>query len=342
MITKKVFAKSENGQVDSYILDAGNGLSAEILTLGGIIRKLVFNGTDVVLGRDELDAYIGDGAYLGALVGRNSNRISGCRYELNGKTYTLAANDSGRDNNLHGGVYGFTSKIWEATAVDSDEPQLILKTTATDGEEGFPGNCEVTVTYTLTHENSLKIHYEGTADADTIMNMTNHSYFNLNGHKSGKILSHKLWLNCDFFTPNAPYCAPDGTVLSVSGTPFDFTTAKEVGKEIFTDIPQLSMFRGYDHNFVINGTGFRKFATLEGEKIIMDCYTDQPGVQFYAGNYLDSERNCKDGAAYSPNDGLCLETQAFPDAMKFSHFPSIVLKKGDKYDTVTEYKFISK
>lgn len=339
MITKKEYGIIDKGQVDSYTLDNGKGLKAEILTLGGIIRKLVFNGTDVVLGRDEPSAYIDDGTYLGALVGRNSNRISGCSFELGGKTYKLAANDSGRDNNLHGGINGFTSKIWDATAVDSDEPQLILKTTAKDGEEGFPGNCEVIVTYTLTKENSIVIHYEGTADADTIMNMTNHSYFNLNGHLSGKILSHKLWLNADFFTPNAPNCAPDGSILPVKNTPFDFTVSKEIGTEMFTDIPQLSLFRGYDHNFIIKGTGYRKFATLEGEKIVMDCFTDQPGVQFYAGNFLDSERNCKDGAAYSPNDGLCLETQFFPDAMKYSHFPSTVLKKGEKYDTRTEYKF---
>lgn len=339
MITKTFFGTTEQGQVDSYLLDNGKGLSAEILSLGGIIRKLIFADTDVVLGRDELDAYIGDGAYLGALVGRNSNRIVDCEFELNGKTYTLAANDSGRNNNLHGGVYGFSSKIWDAEAIDGEEPQLILKTSAKDGEEGFPGNVEVTVTYTLTKENSIKIHYEGTTDADTVMNMTNHSYFNLNGAGSGKILNHKLWLNCDFFTPNSPVCAPDGTILPVKDTPFDFTVAKEVGKEIFTDIPQLSQFLGYDHNFIINGSGYRKCAILTGDKITMETYTNQPAVQFYAGNYLNSERNCKNGCEYAPNDGLCLETQCYPNALKYGHFPSPILKKGEKYDTVTEYKF---
>ena len=339
MITKKHFGTISNGEVVSYILDNGNGLTAEILTLGGIIRKLIFAGTDVVLGRDDAEAYVDDGTYLGALVGRNSNRIVDCEFELNGKKYTLAANDSGRNNNLHGGIYGFTSKIWDAEAIDGDEPQLILKTSAVDGEEGYPGNVEVTVTYTLTKDNSIKIHYEGTADADTILNMTNHSYFNLNGHNSGKILTHKLWLDCDFFTPNSPACAPDGTILPVAGTPFDFTTIKEIGKEIFTDIPQLSLFRGYDHNFIINGTGFRKFAYLEGDKICMEAYTDQPGVQFYAGNFLHHEHTCKDGYEYNPNEGLCLETQCYPNALKYSHFPSPILRKGDKYDTVTEYKF---
>lgn len=342
MITKKIYGNIESGTVDAYILDNGKGLTAEILTLGGIIRKLIFAETDVVLGRDELDAYVDDGSYLGALVGRNSNRIVDCEFELNGKKYTLAANDSGRNNNLHGGIKGLTSKIWSAESIDGDEPKLILKTSAADGEEGYPGNIEVTVTYTLTAENSIKIHYEGTTDADTIMNMTNHSYFNLNGHNSGKILTHKLWLDCDFFTPNTAACAPDGTILPVAGTPFDFTVAKEIGKEIFLEIPQLSDFRGYDHNFIINGTGYRKFAVLEGDKICMEAYTDLPGVQFYAGNFLDNSRNCKDNAEYTPNDGLCLETQVFPNALKYSHFPSPILKKGEKYETVTEYKFTLK
>lgn len=342
MITKKLYGSIAAGDVYAYTLDNGMGLTCEILSLGGIIRKLEFAGKDVVLSRDELDSFIDDDSYLGALVGRNSNRIVDCTFDLNKKTYKLAANDSGRNNNLHGGIYGFTSKIWECEMVNSDEPQLILKTSAKDGEEGYPGNVEVTVTYTLTKENSIKIHYHGTTDQDTIMNMTNHSYFNLNGHNSGKILSHKLWLDSDFYTPNSPACAPDGTILSTKDTPFDFTTSKEIGKEIFTDIPQLSLFRGYDHNFIINGSGYRKFAVLEGDTICMEAYTDQVAVQFYAGNFLKSDRNCKEDAKYSPNDGLCLETQCYPNALKYSHFPSPVLKKGEEYDTTTEYKFILK
>lgn len=337
MITKNFFETIDTGDVFSYTLDNGKGLSAQILTLGGIIYKLVFNGTDVVLARENAASCVGDGAYLGALVGRNSNRIVDCEFELNGKKYTLAANDSGRNNNLHGGIYGFSSKIWEAETVDGDEPKLILKTSAKDGEEGYPGNVEVTVTYTITRENSIKIHYEGTTDADTIMNMTNHSYFNLNGEKSGKTTGHKLWLDCDFFTPNTAACAPDGTILPVSGTPFDFTTAKEIGRDLESDLPQLTNFKGYDHNFIIKGTGYRKFATLTGDKIVMDCYTDQLAVQFYGGNFLDGKG--KDGHEYSQYDGLCLETQCYPNALKYSHFPQPVLKKGDKYDTVTEYKF---
>lgn len=340
-IIQKEFGKVEAGVVTSFILDNGRGLQAEILSLGGIIRRLVFNGTDVALGRDKAEDYVGDGAYLGALVGRNSNRIEDCEFELNGKTYTVAANDSGRNNNLHGGVKGFTSKVWTAKVIDGDEPQLELSITSADGEEGFPGNVSVKVTYTLTKENSLRIHYEGTSDADTLLNMTNHCYFNLNGHNSGKIVDHSLQLNCSFFTPNKDSCVPNGEVLPVAGTPFDFTSGKKIGTDINADDHQLTAFRGYDHNFAIDGRGYRKFATLEGDKthIVMDCYTDLPAVQIYTGNYLDAERPCKEGAEYEMHCGVCLETQVFPNAMKFSHFPSPILKKGEKYDTTTEYKF---
>lgn len=337
MIKKELFETIDQGDVYAYTLTNGKGLSAKILTLGGIIYNLIFEGTDVVLARENAKGCVGDDGYLGALVGRNSNRIVDCEFDLNGKNYKLAANDSGRNNNLHGGVYGFTSKIWEAEAIDSDEPQLILKTSAADGEEGYPGNVEVTVTYTITSDNAIKIHYEGTTDADTIMNMTNHAYFNLNGENSGKITSHKLWLDSDFFTPNTAACAPDGTILPVKDTVFDFTTMKEIGKDIDSAFPQLADFLGYDHNFIIKGTGYRKFATLEGDKIRMDCYTDQVAVQFYSGNFLHGIG--KSGVEYTKHDGLCLETQCYPNALKYSHFPQPILRKGDKYDTVTEYKF---
>ena len=337
MITKELFGTIDQGDVYAYTLSNGKGLSAKILTLGGIIYDLIFEGTNVLLARRDLSCLVGDTGYLGALVGRNSNRIVGCEFDLNGKTYKLDANDFGRNNNLHGGINGFSSKIWDAEAIDADEPQLVLKTSAKDGEEGFPGNVEVTVTYTLTKENAIKIHYEGTTDADTIMNMTNHSYFNLDGDKTGTILTHKLWLNSDFFTPNTASCAPAGEILAVKGTPFDFTEKKEIGRDIKDSFPQLADFGGYDHNFIIKGTGYRKFATLEGAKIVMDCYTDQPGVQFYSANFI--EGNDRGGNPYPLHSGLCLETQCFPNALAYSHYPQPILRKGDKYDTVTEYKF---
>ena len=343
-ISKREFGKTDAGVVFAYTLDNGNGLSAEILTFGGIIRRLVFNGTDVVLGRETLEDYENGSGYFGALIGRNSNRIEDCKFEINGTTYELIENEAGKNTNLHGGVKGFNKKIWDAEAVDSEEPQLILSTTSPDGEEGFPGNVNIKVTYTLTKENSIKIHYEGITDKDTVLNMTNHSYFNLNGHSSGSIKNHTLTLDCSFFTPNQPNCVPYGEVLSVKGTPFDFTNGKKVGEEIESDYPQLEMFLGYDHNFVINGKGYRKYAVLEGDisGIVMESYTDLPGVQLYTGNHVNANTPCKDGAEYSKHQALCLETQVFPNALKYAHFPSPILKKGEKYDTTTEYKFFMK
>ena len=341
MISSKFFGKSSAGEVNAYTLDNGKGLVAEILDLGGIIRRIVFDGTDVVLGRETAEGCLMGGGYLGAAVGRNSNRIEGCEFELNGKVYKLEANDAGRDNNLHGGPIGYSKKVWNAETVDGEEPKLILTLISPDGDQGFPGNAEVKVTYTLTKENSIKIHYEATCDADTVFNMTNHSYFNMNGHTSGPVTSQKLWMNCDFFTPNTDACVADGSVLSVKDTPFDFTTKKEVGKDINDPCFQIQNFKGYDHNFVINGRGFRKFAELTGDKtgITMECFTDTPAVQLYTGNYLKTDVPCKDGAEYGQYGGLCLETRVFPNALKYAHYPSPIVKKGEKYDSVTEYKF---
>lgn len=343
-ITQKEFGKTEAGTVVAFTLDNGRGLQAEILNRGGIIRRLIFNGTDVVLGRETLDAYQNGSGYFGALIGRNSNRIEDCKFEINGKTYEVAENEVGKNNNLHGGFCGFDKKIWTAKMVDDEEPQLVLSTVSPDGEEGFPGNVSVKVTYTLTKENSIKIHYEGKTDSDTVLNMTNHSYFNLNGHASGDMKNHTLKLACSFYTPNTKTCVPYGEILSVAGTPFDFTAGKKVGEEIHSDYPQLKMFGGYDHNMVIDGKGFRKFAELEGDLtgIVMESFTDLPGVQLYTGNHVNAKTPCKDGAEYAPYQALCLETQDFPNSLKYSHYPSPILKKGEKYDTTTEYKFSQK
>ncbi len=344
MIIEKYFGKASSGDVTAYILDNKNGLSAEILNLGGVLRRLVVNGTDVVLGRETAEGCFLDDAYQGAIIGRNSNRIENCEFVINDKKYTLDANDSGRDNNLHGGIDGFARRIWNAEAIDGDEPQLVLSLFSPDGDQGFPGNAEIKVTYTLTKSNSLKIHYEGICDTDTVINMTNHSYFNLNGHNSGDVLGHTLWMNSSFFTPNSDLCVADGTVISVQNTPFDFTNKKNVGMDIHDSCYQIQNFRGYDHNFAINGRGFRKFAELTGDKtgITMQCFTDRPGVQLYTANFLTSDIPCKDGARYTTHSGLCLETQGFPNALKYSHYPSTIIKKGEKYDSITEFKFIQK
>ena len=342
MIEKVFFNKIEAGDIYAYNLDNGKGLKAQILNLGGIVRKLVFDSVDVVLGRDDYQKYFLGGGYFGALIGRNSNRIEDAKFEINGKEYKVFANEAARNNNLHGGKVGFNAKFWDVTELDGVEPALILKLSSPDGEEGFPANAEITVTYTLTKDNALKIHYEAIADGDTIMNLTNHSYFNLNGHTSGDIKNHTLWLDSDFYTPITEKGAPDGQVLKVSGTVFDFTAPKTIGRDIEAADEQLKFGTGYDHNFIINGRGMRKFAVLEGDKtgIKMEAYTDLPAVQLYTGNWTADTPEGKDGAIYGERQGVCLETQVFPNFTKFSYFPDGFLKKGEKYDTVTEYRFI--
>ncbi|MBR4723710.1 MAG: galactose mutarotase, partial [Clostridia bacterium] len=319
MITKMFFEKMQKGDIYAYNLDNGKGLKAQILNLGGIVRKLEFGGVDVVLGRDSYKEYLYGNGYFGALIGRNANRIEDCKFEIERREFKLLANDGDRNNNLHGGKEGFNAKIWEVREKDGEEPSLVLKTTSKDGEEGFPSNVNVTVTYTLTKDNGLRIHYEGESDGDTILNLTNHSYFNLNGHTSGDIKNHTLWLDCPFFTPITENVVPDGRVLSVLGTVFDFTVPKTIGKDIDKEDEQLKFGTGYDHNLIINGRGMRKFAVLQGDKshIKMEAYTDLPAVQLYSGNWVIEEPECKEGAVYKKNQAVCLETQVFPNFTKY-------------------------
>ena len=338
-IERKSFGMHDGKEVFSYTLDNKKGLTAEIITYGGILRRLIYNGTDVVLGRDSLEEYLENNGCYGALIGRNSNRIENSEFELNGKVYKLNPNN-GR-NNLHGGLVGFNKRVWESEATDGAEPALKLSLISPDGEEGFPGNVTVTVTYTLTCENGIKLHYEAISDSDTVVNLTNHSYFNLNGHSSGVCDNHTLWLGSSFFTPNTDECMPYGEVWKSAGTPFDFTAPKTLGEGFASDYEQIKMFGGFDHNLALDGRGLRLAATLTGDKtgITMDMYTDQSAVQLYTGNMIQEGRVCKDGAVYSKHCGICLETQAFPNSLKYSHYPNGILKKGEKYDTVTEYRF---
>lgn len=337
--------KSENWGThkgkDVYLFTLSNGkdLSATITNYGGILRSLVYKGTDVVLGRDGLDAYLNNTGCYGALIGRNSNRIADGEFELNGKKYVIAKNDV--YSNCHSGPEGFDHQVWDAETLDGVEPSLVLKYVSPDGDQGFPAQLDVKVTYTLTSDNSLKIHYEATGDGDTIVNLTNHAYFNLNGHTSGTVDNHTIKSECDFYTPNVAACYPTGEILSVAGTTFDLRDGKKLGDCFVADDEQIKMFGGFDHNFAIRGTGFRKAMTLIGDKtgITMETYTDQLGVQIYSGNGIKESEICKDGAGYKIHQGICFETQAFPDAPHNSHFPSTVLKKGEKYDSVTEYKF---
>ena len=339
MIEKKEYGRVGEKEVYLYKLDNGKGLSAEIFTYGGILRTLTFDGTDVVLGRDSLEEYMNNTGCYGALIGRNSNRIANGEFTLNGVKYTLAKNNG--NNNLHGGLVGFGKRVWDSKAIDKEEPSLVLTLVSADGDEGFPGKVKVKVTYTLTSDNAIKIHYEGKSNRDTLLNMTNHTYFNLNGHASGTVDDHTLKMASGFYTPNTPECMPYGVVEKTEGTPFDFTEGLRLGDGFASDHEQIKLFSGYDHNFALDGFGYREFATLSGDKtgIIMTAYTDRPAVQIYSGNGIDSERVCKEGAKYPVHGGVCLETQVFPNAMEYSHFPSPILKKSEKYDTVTAFRF---
>lgn len=346
-ITKVNFGQTSNGEnIILYTLDNKKGLSAEILNYGGILRSLYVNDkngikTDVVLGRDSFEDYLNNDGYLGALIGRHANRIANGTFEIDGQQFSVGVNEG--KNSLHGGINGFDKKIWAVKEIDGDEPAIELSVISPDGEEGFPGTLNVTVTYTITSDNALKINYSAKCDKDTVVNMTNHAYFNIAGHGSGTIDKQTLWINADFYTPNNDECMPNGEVLSVTGTPFDFRIAKPIGQDINSDFEQVKMFGGYDHNFVISGRGYRKAAVAKciENGIVMEVYTDKPGMQLYTSNGL-AEGIYKNNTKYSVHQGFCLETQYFPNAMEFSHYPAPILKKNDEYNFTTEYRFIVK
>lgn len=347
-VTKSLFGTLKTGEeVYIYTLDNHNGVCAEILNYGGIVRNLYVtdrNGvkTDVVLGRETLGDYLKNDGYIGAAIGRHANRIARGEFVLNGKTYNVGINEG--KNSLHGGIVGYDSRVWTANEGGTDsEPALVLTLTSPDGEEGFPGTVNITLTYTLTAQNALKINYRAVSDADTVFNMTNHSYFNLAGHASGNMYKQVLQINSGFYTPNDSECMPTGEVLSVEGTPFDFRSPKPIGQDINADFAQIQAVCGFDHNFAIEGRGYRMAAAAKCEDngIAMEVWTDKPAMQLYTSNALP-EGDYKDGAHYRPHDAFCLETQYFPNAMAHSHYPSPILKKGEVYDFTTEYKFIAK
>ncbi len=339
-ITSRKYGEFEGLDVIAYTLDNASGLKAEILNYGGIITRLVYKGTDVALGWGDFNEYLDNGNCYGAMIGRNSNRIENSEFELNGKVYKLTPNNN--EHNLHGGPVGFDRRMWEVECADGEEPAIILRRVSPDGEEGFPGNAAIKVTYTLTKDNAIEIHYEGECDQDTIINMTNHTYFNPNGHESGSVENCKLWLDASFYTPNTPDCFPNGSILTVDGTPFDFRKEATLGEKLSMKHEQTDMFGGYDHNFILNGRGYRLSGVFTGDKsgISIEMYTDLPGVQLYIpGGAPNEKRKCKDNASYCRRNALCLETQMFPNAMKHAHFPSVIVKAGEKYDTKTAYKF---
>lgn len=345
-ITKKSFGFMPDGkEVFAYTLDNGKNVKAEIITYAGIVKNLWVkdkNGeyVDVVLGRDSLEEYFNNKGCFGALIGRHANRIYRGKFEINGVEYNVGINNG--KNSLHGGIKGFDKYVWDAKEIDDDKnPALELTFFSPDGDEGFPGNLNVKVTYVVSEQDGLIMRYEAVSDKDTVVNLTNHSYFNVNGIGNGNIYDLNMQMNCSFFTPNTDECLPYGEIWSVKGTPFDFTESKKIGTVINADYEQLTKFGGYDHNFIIDGKGFRKAAVVASDKtgIVMDVYTDKPGVQLYTGNAIEEGRICKDGKTYSKHEALCLETQYYPNSTTYAHFPSPFLKAGEKYDFVTEYRF---
>lgn len=341
------FGKTRDGAaVSLYTITNANGMRAVVTDFGAILVNLFIKGADgverdVVLGYDEVAGYEADTCFLGATVGPIANRTAGAKFTIGDTTYQMDVNDG--ENNLHSHfVRGFHKVMWKASFYENS---VTFKLEKEDMDMGHPGNMKVKVTYTLTDENELKIQYAVTSDKDTIINMTNHTYFNLNGHESGLILDELLCLKAAKYTPVLPGAIPLGEIAAVRATPMDFTEAKPIGKEIEADCEQLKLVKGYDHNWVVdhwNGE-MKLIATLEDLKsgIVMETYSDLPGVQFYAGNCITPVTG-KGGAAYGPRTGLCLETQYYPNSANQEGFPRPLYGPEKPYDTTTIYKFIVK
>jgi aldose 1-epimerase len=347
-ITSQPFGKTSGGeQVTVYTLTNAKGVEARILDLGGRIQSLKVpdrKGTlgDVVLGFETVDGYLSGNPYFGAIVGRYGNRIAKGHFTLDGKEYTLPINNGA--NALHGGIKGFDKQVWKAKPSEAkDGPTLTLTYVSKDGEEGYPGTLTATVTYTLTNTNELRIHYLATTDKPTVLNLTNHSYFNLKGQGNGDILGHVLTLNADGFTPVDSGLIPTGEIRTVGGTPFDFRKPMKIGDRIDAADEQIKFGGGYDHNFVLNGKAgtLRQAARVSDPETgrVMEVLTTEPGVQFYTGNFLDGTLTGKGGKVYQKRYGFCLETQHYPDSPNKPNFPSTVLKPGAKYDTTTVFRF---
>lgn len=332
--------------IKKYTLTNKNGMKVEVINFGGIITSLTApdrNGKyeDVVLGFTKPEGYFnGNPYYFGALIGRYGNRIANAKFSLEGKAYEIDKNDG--PNSLHGGKEGFHTRFWNIEAVqDAKFPTLKLSYTSADGEEGYPGKLTTTVFYTLTDDNALEISYEAETDKPTVVNLTQHSYFNLSGNFTKTITDHELQINADHFLPVNETLIPTGEQKAVKGTPFDFTVSKPIGKDISAEDDQLKKGKGYDHNWILNGKELRSIAKVyhQGTGRLMEVFTDEPGVQFYSGNFLDGKFDTKTGGKNEFRTGFCLETQHFPDSPNQPSFPSTELKPGQKYQSKTIYKF---
>ena len=348
-IEKKYFGTLADGQiVNSYTLSNANGMRVVILDLGGILAQIYAPDkegrlTDVIGGYDNLDYYVNASGYQGALIGRFGNRIAKGKFTLDGKEYTLYTNNG--ENHLHGGKDGFNKKIWSVVEKDGDAPALELTYVSPDGEEGYPGTLTVRVTYTLSVDNALSIRYEATTDKRTILNLTNHTYFNLGGYASGSIHDHVLQMDADTYIKTDAGLIPTGEIASVDGTPFDFRVAKPVGQDIDADNTDLKIAGGYDHCFNFVGGETKEpvlRATLKDPKSgrVMKTYTNQPCVQLYTGNFLaDDGYPFKGGLVKRKQMLLCLETQHMPDSINHDNFTSVVLNPDETYDYTTVYAF---
>ena len=337
----KVEKTSKGDEAKSYLLKNKKGMEIVVSDYGATLIQVKVpdregNLLDVVLGYDKIEGYENGGVFFGATVGRIANRIGGACFELNGKEYQLTKNDN--KNTLHGGRDFYSQRMWQVEKEDEAEITFVLN--SPDGDQGFPGNLDIHVTYALTEENELKIHYYAVSDQDTIVNLTNHSYFNLSGHASGTAMDQQVMILADAFTEADAESIPTGKIIPVEGTPMDFRQMKVIGRDIEEKYEALILGGGYDHNWVLNGEGFRHVASMYSEKtgITMKVYTDLPGMQFYTGNFVEEEQG-KEGAVYQKRNGVCFETQYFPDAIHKEHFGGPVLKAGETYDTMTVYKF---
>ncbi|MEO7599876.1 MAG: aldose epimerase family protein [Opitutus sp.] len=349
------FGKMADGRaVHLYTLQNQSGFKAVISEYGGTVVSLFAPDrtgklADVALGFNSLEDYFTKSPYFGCIVGRVGNRIAGATFTLEGKTYTLAANNTpgGIPCQLHGGLRGFDKVLWDAEPTTrEDQPALRLRYTSKDGEEGYPGNLAVEVLYSISKDNELRIDYTATTDRPTPVNLTNHSYFNLRGEGDGTILDHEITLQAAKMTPVNAGLIPTGELTTVAGTPFDFTRAHRIGERIEADDPQIKFGLGYDHNFVIDGVaGELRTAAVVGEPTsgrTLEVLTTEPGVQFYSGNFLDGTGVGKSGRRYDYRTGFALETQHFPDSVNQPGFPSTILRPGATYRSTTIYRFSAK
>ena len=346
-MTRNFGCTKEGNQASLYVIRNENGMEAAVTDLGATLVSLKVKNkegsmADVVLGYENAAGYEAGTCFFGTIVGRNANRIGGAAFTLNDKKYELTANDG--PNNLHSGMDFYRNRIW-AAEYETGINQVSFTLESPDGDQGYPGNASIRVTYTLTDENEVKIHYEGICDQDTIFNMTNHAYFNLAGHESGPALSQMVYIDSDAITAVDKVLIPTGEIRKVMGTPMDFSDFKPIGRDIEADYDQLKLGGGYDHNWILNhesGVFSLAAAAIDEESgRKMEVYTDLPGVQFYTGNFLDGQVPGKGGVKYVRRQGYCFETQYYPNAVNMPGFASPIVKKGEKYDTTTSYKFMT-